>query len=300
MADIPVRDSIRQIDDDSWLVGGKLPLSRAVPSESAWGYTIAPAPDPLPASHPLPDNSADIKLVYDVGDCSAVFSIGSDAFCKVHLLRFAQAAREHVTLAWLHKRTWSFPIPTTLYHAEFDGRYYHFISRVPGQTMDSVWGELDDAQRQRFVKRIVEICDELAVSIPVPAPGDVICGVDGGAVQEEYLSGRGLNRSPENLKKNCLALGMDCSRLVFYHRDLGPTNVLVDLQTESMSAIDWESAGYMPKEWVLTKFRVSSGMDLSGGYGTDWRRRVMLYMRELGYTGVAEAFIERNKIEGFS
>ncbi len=86
---------------------------------------------------------------------------------------------------------------------------------------------------------------------------------------------------------------MDCSTLVFYHCDLGPSNIMVDLQTDNIGIIDWETAGFVPREWIRTKFRVSSGMDLSTGEGVDWRKRVMLHMGQLGYTDVADAFRNR-------
>lgn len=72
MADRPVRESIREIDGNSWLIGNKLLLSRASLSECTWGdgngggYSISDAPLPLPESRPLSDTS-DIKLVYDAG-----------------------------------------------------------------------------------------------------------------------------------------------------------------------------------------------------------------------------------------
>ncbi|KAH6881130.1 hypothetical protein B0T10DRAFT_494862 [Thelonectria olida] len=73
MADRPVRESIREIDGNSWLIGNKLLLSRASLSECTWGdgngggYSISDAPLPLPESRPLSDTS-DIKLVYDGND----------------------------------------------------------------------------------------------------------------------------------------------------------------------------------------------------------------------------------------
>lgn len=66
-------------------------------------------------------------------------------------------------------------------------------------------------------------------------------------------------------------MSMDVSRLVFYHCDLGPTNILVDISTGSLDIIDWELAGYVPIEWVRTKFRISAGMDFN--YGNEYSKR---------------------------
>jgi aminoglycoside phosphotransferase len=58
---------------------------------------------------------------------------------------------------------------------------------------------------------------------------------------------------------------MDCSDLVFYHADMGLTNIVVENEpkTRAIGVIDLEIAGYLPRDWVRTKFRVSSGMNLS-------------------------------------
>ncbi|KAF9768340.1 hypothetical protein IL306_014374 [Fusarium sp. DS 682] len=295
MADRPVRESIREIDDNSWLIGNKILLSRASLSECTWGdgndggYSISVAPLPLPESRPLSDTS-DIKLVYDARGASAVFSIG-DAFCKVRILDVPDVTREHVTLAWLHQRTWTFAIPDVFHHAEYDGRYYIVLSRIPGETIDSLWAALDESMRQHYAERIVDICRELAV----PSDGSNISGVDGGALSERYLCGRKVDCSPQNLRKTCLGLGMDCSTLVFYHCDLGPSNILVDPANGSIGIIDWETAGFVPIEWIRTKFRTSSGMNLSTGDELDWRRRVMLRMGELGFTDVVKQFMAWSK-----
>lgn len=145
MASYPVRESIRQVDDNTWLIGNHLLLSHTTTlTNCTWqdgnrgGYTITNAPDPLPESHLLSDTSPKIRLIYEAGDVSAVFTIGPDVFCKVRVLDIPDVTREHVTLEWLHQRRWSFAIPNVLYHAEHDGRYYIILSKVPGETADRV------------------------------------------------------------------------------------------------------------------------------------------------------------------
>lgn len=225
---------------------------------------ISDAPLPLPDSRPL-SHTRDIKLVHHAGGVSAVFSIG-DALCKIRILDVPHATREHVTLAWLHQRTWSFAIPDVFHHSEHDGRYYIILSRVSGETLDHLWNALDEPMRQHCADRIVDICNELAV----PADRSSICGVDGDSLSERYLCGRNLDCSPQILRKTYLGLGMDCSALVFYHCDLGLSNILVDPVNGIIAIIDWEIAGFVPREWIRTKFRVSSGMNLSTGDELDW------------------------------
>lgn len=291
-----VRDSIREVDDQSWLIGDTLLLSRTTSSNGAWadgngrGYQLTEAPAPLPPSRPLSDTS-EIKLVYDAGDASAVFRIG-EAFCKVRLLTIPEVTREHTTYAWLHQRSWSFSIPKVIHHTEHQGRYYIFLTRVPGMTIDSLWPTLDETTKQRYVERVVDICKELNAA----ASGTSIGGVEGGIISELYLSAADGDCSPQTLHKTSLELGMDCSRLVFYHCDMGPTNVLFDPVDHSAGVIDWEVAGFVPLEWVRTKFRVSVGFDLCGGDALDYRRRVQICLGEAGFTDVSSTFMDiRNK-----
>lgn len=77
-------------------------------------------------------------------------------------------------------------------------------------------------------------------------------------------------------------MSIDVSALVFYHCDLGPTNLLVDTSTGSFGIVDWELAGYVPIEWVRTKFRLSPGMDFNNyrdeDSKKDWRRKAAQHL----------------------
>ncbi len=293
MAARHIRESIRLLANGSWAIGGRLMLTRAI-SGNAWtdndgtGYQITEPQQPVLDSQPL-SSTGEIQLVHDVADASAVFSIGESAFCKVKIITTPEATREHVTLSWLHQHAWSFAIPTVFHHAEFDGRYYIFLSRVPGETLDAVWNNLLEPTRDLLAKKIAYICKELAVPASQPIPS--ISGADGNFLTERYLGGE--DCSPPSLQRSCAEMGMDCSALVFYHCDLGPTNILVDVATCSIGIIDWETAGFVPVEWIQTKFRVSAGMDLSGGDTVDWRRRVSRHLDRAGYDDVADAFMAR-------
>lgn len=286
----PVDHSIQEIDDDSWIIGNRILLSRqASPTSSfQWSdgagsfYVISDASYPLPPSRPLPATS-NIQMVYNAGGASAVWSVG-DAFCKVKILDRC-ATREHVTLNYLNNKRLSFATPNVHYHAEHDGRYYIIVSRLTGQTLGEAWPHVDETMKQHYVSRIAEICQELAVW-----RAHHISGIDGQYLSDHYLTRFGLPKdcSPQNLLSNCKDLGMDCSSFTFYHCDLGPGNIIVSLTEGSIGIIDWETAGFVPKEWIRTKFCVSSGMDLpevDQDSRVDWRRRVQ---RELGKQGFPE------------
>lgn len=295
MANCPVRESIQEIDKNSWLIGGKILVSRASLSDCDWqdgngaGFKISDAPSPLPESRPLPPTS-EIKLVYDAGDVSAVFDMG-EAFCKIRILNIPGVTREHVTLAWMHERhreqEWSFSIPNVIHHAEYDGRYYIFLERVRGQTINSMWETLDESKRQQYAEKVGDICVEMAKY----TRNGMMSGVDGNVLPELYLRKKDSDCSPQNLQESCDDLKMDCSTLVFYHCDLGPTNVLVDVDTDRIGVIDWEIAGFVPVKWIRTKFGVSSGMDLSSGDEMNWRRRVYYYLGMMDFDDVVDEFM---------
>ena len=61
-----------------------------------------------------------MKLAYSAGYTSAIFQIG-EFFCKVKSLRVPEATREHTTLEWLHRRSWSFSLPNVIHHTEHAG-----------------------------------------------------------------------------------------------------------------------------------------------------------------------------------
>ncbi|KAK1593716.1 uncharacterized protein LY79DRAFT_177792 [Colletotrichum navitas] len=97
---------------------------------------------------------------------------------------------------------------------------------------------------------------------------------------------------------------MDCSDLVLSHSDMGPYNVIVNLvQTNNVSVgvIAWEMAGYVPRHWVRTKFRVSSALGFGfPGYANERhservnrRRRVQQKLEQESFPDVADAYITR-------
>lgn len=293
----PVNESIREINDNSWLIGDRILLSRnrSPSSGSTWSdgkdsfYAISEAPCPLPPSRPL-SATANIRMVYDAGGVSAVWRIG-EAFCKVKVLNSANSTREHVTLQYLHKkRSLSFAIPDVHYHAEYDSRYYIILSSLTGQTVAEAWPNLDEATKKHYVSQVASSCKELAAW-----QGDSISGVDGRYLSDEFLTQIGLlDFSPQKLLSNCQALGMDCSTFFFYHCDLGPGNIIVNPENGSIGIIDWETAGFVPKEWVRTKFCISGGMDLpydDQELRSDWRRRVQRQLQEEGFPEIADQWL---------
>lgn len=279
---IPVNESIQEIDDNSWIIGERILLSRRHSPSSGSFHIISEATFPLPPSRLLLATSQ-IQLVYDAGGVSAVWSIG-EIFCKVKILD-PGATREHVTLEYLSKRSLSFAVPEVYYHAEYDDRYYIILSRLAGQTLIKAWPNMDEEMKQQYVSRVAKVCKELAAW-----QADGISGVDGQYLSDRYLTRIGMPKdcSPRNLLNNCKDLGMDCSAFMFYHCDLRPGNIIVNPGEGSLGILDWETAGFVPKEWIRTKFCVSSGMDLPDGDQVDWRSRVQKQLEREGFSEISE------------
>ena len=150
---------------------------------------------------------------------------------------------------------------------------------------------MEEEMKQYYVSRVENICKELAVW-----KADSISGVDGQYLSDGFLTRKGLPKdfSPRNLPINCKDLGMDCSTFIFYHCDLGPGNIIVNPTEGLIGIIDWETAGFVPKEWIRTTFRISGGMDLPGGdqeSRVDWRRRVNRELEREGFPDIVEQWM---------
>jgi hypothetical protein len=237
-------------------------------------------------------------LVHDAGDCNAAWRIG-EAFLKVQILSTPSRTPEHITLNYLHDPANgpapTFPTPRVLYHKEYDNRYYLLTSRVPGDTLEKAWPSMDEATKQACVGQVVEICKELA-----QRRNDKICGIDGGDLSESWIKPP---RAPDGysheiLLPYCKELGMECDAFVLYHCDIGPTNTIVDLSEGcKVGLVDWEVTGFVPVEWIRTKFCVCWGWDFdfpdNDVESRDWRQRVELQLAQEDFSEVAEAWKSR-------
>lgn len=298
-----VRECLKQIDENSWLIDDKLLLRRSRSLEAAdtlwsdeegWHFSIMNAPALPPIASPLSSDSFP-RLVYDVGDASVVFSIG-DALLRVKDRHpFQGVTPEPVTLRWLADRKLSFPVPRTLHYTENANRIYFIVSRVPGKTIDEAWRDLTDEQKEHCVTRVAQICQELAVWT-----SNTISGVDGNMLFDPWLDmgAETIDLSPENLLRNCQQLQMSTSTLVFNHNDLGPTNVMVDVENDcNVGVVDWEMAGFVPFAWVRTKLAACYAMDfcwrdlnVDDPSMREWRDRLAGALQRYNVPQVAEEY----------
>lgn len=291
-----ISKSLKQIDSNTWLIDVLVLHRSPYPSDTAtWNddgdnssYTLTDVFSPPPAVLTPPD-SPYIKLVHEAGDASAVWSIGNNAFCKVRYIEEG-VTPESVTLNFVRDQRPSFETPKVLHHAFGDDRSYLFLQRVVGRTLDAAWPSLTEYWQRHYVNTAVNVCKEMA-----EWKGYRFGGVDGQNIPEYYLatpSGSD-DFSSVNLEAGCKAMGMDCSSFVFYHADLGPTNIIVEDKPSSgrVGIIDFEISGYFPRGWIRTKFRLSSGMDLSAS-ATDnqtwWRAVIQKMLGAHGFEDYAQ------------
>jgi hypothetical protein len=291
-----INQSLKQVDSNTWLIGSLL-LSR-LPNylenatwndhgdNSSYTLTAAPAPQHLTTLAP---NSPLISLVYEAGDFSAVWSIGNYAFCKVKYIEEG-VTPESVTLNFVQDQHPSFDTPKVIHHAFDRERSYLFLERLPGRTLDKAWPTLSEEWRLHYVNTVVRFCKEMA-----EWECDRLGGVDNQHVPEYYLQPKGAENF-SSLRSTCEEIGMDCSRFVFYHADLGPANIIVEEEPRSgkVGIIDFEVAGYFPRGWIRTKFRLSSGMDLSDSATSNpkwWRSEVQKALGADGFEDYLEAWM---------
>ncbi|KAL5884470.1 hypothetical protein ACKVWL_003453 [Pyricularia oryzae] len=255
----PIRDSVKKINETSWLIGHKhiLRLIQKRPetclweSSDGWCYVLDDAPATLPGTEPI-SKDGHARLIHDAGDASAVFDFGESLILKVKIA--GAGPQEDETLAFLARSQLSFDIPTVLFHARYDDKTYLFEPRMPGKPLCETWWEMNaDTKRQTAIK-VAHICQELACF-----KSNVMTGTDYNWINP--LREEPQDNTPETLKKHCEGLGMECSTFVFAHNDLGPTNILVK-DNHQISIIDWDMAGYYPLEWVRTKFAVCEVLDV--------------------------------------
>ncbi|KAL2840372.1 hypothetical protein BJX68DRAFT_246745 [Aspergillus pseudodeflectus] len=295
----PLKDSFRRVDVNTWLIGPLiLRCSSGYSDTSTWfdpfyelSFTITDAPIPPPPSAPITLDDSIIRLVYDAGDSSAVWALGSCTFCKVKVC-VENTTPESTTLAFVHKQQPSFKLPTIFYQAQFNGRSYLFLSRVTGRTLADAWPTLDKKWRCHYVNTLVDICESLAAY-----KGSMIGGVDGQHIPESYLIANGTveNFNPQNLLEACRTMGMDCSEFVFYHADLGPGNIIVEETptTGMVGIIDWELAGFFPRGWIRTKFRISRGLNLPESVEDPhwWRSEAQKLLGERGFEDFTQEWV---------
>ncbi|CAG7559838.1 unnamed protein product [Fusarium equiseti] len=246
----------REIDDNSWLIGGVV-ISRhaSEPSGPCWGdgkgtfFTISKAPNPKPTTKPISDDCPIKDHLLSESTAYGVYEVGL-AFLAID---DNKGTPEHITLEALAEIPFSFQIPKVYYHGVHDDRYYIVYSALPGKTICEAWPETnDDALKKRWLEQIVDSCIELST-----LSSQTMTGITGDTLAERFLSKTYLQTpdsyTPEALLQSCKEIGMDCSNLVFQQNNLTPLTFTVDESGKLLGIYHWGDAGFLPKDWILTK-----------------------------------------------
>lgn len=244
------------------------------------------------------------------GDDGVIWAVGNDAFLKISLA-VKGITPEHETLQWINSKDPrpSFYTPKVIYFMRgYDDRKesptyrklynFVFLTRVPGRTLDVAWPSLSQKDKDMYVDVVAEKISEMA-----RWKGTRIGGIRAGeGVMENLLMPRDGDGDYSKVADTCRALGMDWERTVFYHCDLNPTNIMVEMKpSKKIGIIDFEAAGFVPCEWVRTRFAASKlmswGMDTEDG--RKWQKHVHRRLGELGFThcNAWKAWSEQNHDE---
>ncbi len=304
---VHVRDSVKQIDATSWLIGSTHILRHFQgPREGGclWEnaqdgsyYTLSAAPGlQLDAGPLFPDGHA--RQIHDAGDSSAVFGFGDSLIIKIRNA-CDNTRREPETLAFLAKEELSFDVPVVLFYTEEEGKTYLVEPYIPGKRLNEAWWDMTEEEKEHVVSRVSEACAEIKVF-----QSNAMTASDCNWMNP--FSNSHEDRA-EVLQRQCEALGMDCSAFVLSHNDLGPTNIIVN--GDRVVIIDWEMAGYAPLAWVRTKFaicralnaerispaseeEVKQGIKRRVERDQEYRERVERRLGEMGFPEVTVAYQE--------
>ncbi|KAI7762345.1 hypothetical protein LZL87_006740 [Fusarium oxysporum] len=198
-------------------------------------FAISEAPNPKPSTRSLLDSCPIVEMPSRrVTSLMGIFEVGH-AYLSIH---DNVGTPEHATLEWLAGKDLSFQVPKVYYHGVHGDHYY-----LPENK--------DYATMLRWTNQIAVACVELS-----KWSGSTITGVDGGLLVDQYLFKQTMDytsvHDPENLRKTCGEIPLDCSELVFALNNVNPLAFMVN-EEGLVGVSSWRHAGFVPKDWVGTK-----------------------------------------------
>lgn len=293
---------MRTIGDRQWSIGGLFCLSLSpkpiLGAKCNWsdGKGLSYSVTNMTQETQPGKAQEDFPVVHEAGMNSGhiVWKIG-EAFLKLVIPHSKNVTREHVTLDAVKDMLSAdtFAIPRVLFHGDWNGRYFLAVTEMPGVNLHEAWPKMSEELKSACVQHVTDLCLTLAENVR-----EKISGIDGNHLPELYLTKNDQADSetfaPLTLERTCKEIGMDCSDLRFYHCDLIPGNIIVDLKRQSFAVIDWECAGFVPQEWIGTKCAVNEAMRLErpencnvDQYSEQWRKRIVESLTSRGFGNVA-------------
>lgn len=272
----PARESVKRINSQLWTLGSALICNNRAAQDSQPQTSIASWKDGDRTFHIIPRDDSLLEnlgegdpafdRIQECGTGGGVWAIGNEAICKVKSW-CEERQLESSTLDFVRENFPSVPLPEVIYSV-IDRplkRTFLIMKRVHARTLNAAWPTLSSGQRQNIATKMAEYCATLAEKTSTKYES-----ADGLGVFEYWLMGHAPASNPTwlpmtlgplsgpELKKYMSNISNKSvphfeNTLLFYHCDLGPTNILVSDDGDSVAAvIDWEAAAYFPSFWVAT------------------------------------------------
>lgn len=309
-ADHPaIKNCIKKLSKNRWLLGPSLICEQDTLSNTF--STYFKSAESILEESPL-DPEGPIQLVRCISG-EATWRIGEWAYFKSKACT-TNSAREFANIQFVQEKAPTVPIPTVLEHYvdEMACRSYLLVSSIPGVDLNETWKTLTFKQKSDILIEVAEHIHTLA-----KLTSEKLQSADKKWIIEPYLSVQPkLERdltSPEDRLSTCLVnpdesqeyekiWGAEQNIFVFYHNDLGPTNIKIMVNGDTAKVtglLDWELAGYLPRGWISTKFYVAGGLRFDWDGENDereWPVRLGRLLEKLGYPGFFNEYFQWENI----
>lgn len=303
-----VKNCIKQLGPNHWLLGPSLICKRDISSNTF--STFFKSKESSLEGSPL-DPKGPIQLVRCIQG-NATWRIGEWAYFKLKYWT-ENMGMEFAAIEFVQEKAPTVPVPTILEHYVDETAHlsYTLISSIPGTDLNETWITLDQQQKFDIVNQVAKHIHTLA-----QLKSEKLQSADKKWNKEPFLSlhqNSSIYRSIEDRILGKLLdpaesqayekiWGVEQNKFVFYHADLGPTNIKIMVKDDGKAIVtgllDWENAGYLPKGWVSTKFYVAGGLsfDWDGEKGeNEWPIRLGMALIKMGYPAFVKEWSKWDK-----
>lgn len=261
---------LREIDDNSWLLAGKIVISRQSARASdrpCWEtsqgdfFTISECATPAPQTRA--STFVGNKLFGQVPHPNDPSTLGiwamGDAWIQLERAPSAWISNEYHALKLVQsKGDLGFVTPPIHYFAEFDGWVCLVIGQLDGPTVEDIWHTLQPNEKTYYIEQAANMVQKLA-----EFESDKICGASGIEVAHSFLHEPvDSDQVGEENRPVSGSLAMDCSTFNFSYNNFGPWNIVLNGVDKPIGVVRWMDAGFFPKAWTRTLLRTTCYMDI--------------------------------------
>lgn len=267
----PITDSVARVHPRRWALGSSMICEMSTTSAFKPADAVVDWQDGektfylrRATANDLSQGDPEIGRVHVGGTSAAVWALGDNAFCKVHA--WCEGLElEANTIRFVQETAPEVPVPEVLYSwVDRDmSRAFLITRKVRGKTLEQIWPWLSTPQRMRIADSVAGYCEVLAASTSSRFETVSGCGVYETRFMESPPSSHPTwlpivlgPFSLESFRAHMTDVSTESppetdGTFVFYHEDLGPTNVMIQEDGNDIAAIiDWELAAYCPRFWV--------------------------------------------------